>query len=407
MGGIGGTSSAKLVLRAILATSVLPSCGDSGSDPTEAQGGSGGATGAQTIAVSSSSSTTSSMPTTASTSAMSSSGGGGEGSGGSPCDGIADGNAAAEEYQAAGDCNTLLCINGQLSTVVDDLDVPSDPDPTDCEEPGCTQGSVTAFSLAALTPCSYGGGTKCDGTGSCVSCVDSSDCVGHPDGEACIGGHCGCSDVSPCPPTAGCATSSCVANLCVVDVFPQGTTTPSCFPFACDGTSPSCPLQCLTDADCAGQSCVDGSCTPSASCDLEWYEPLIGVPCQPFSNYTGGLLGIDWNADISITTSHWNGTYLGRQAARYGSDGQLALQTPNIGGLHTQCTNILGPFGALGSNCSYSFQTMRQCRSSTMIQRGDLASWLRDFRRSLPAERISTVWRTFSGLRPRATALVG
>lgn len=280
-------------------------------------------------------------------------GGSGAAGGEGPCYGVAEGALAADAFQTTGDCSVLVCLSGTPSAQADDADVAPDPDLADCEFPSCSGGVPTTEPHPASTPCSTSDGVQCDGLGTCVECVAAQECVGHPNGPVCLGGHCGCSSPADCPAAPTCGTTVCAASACDFEPLAAGTTTPTCFPYVCDGTSLDCPSQCNSDADCAGQTCVGTSCQPASPCDLEWFGTLEGnCTFQP----AGELVGVDAAGNITVGSSSHPQGILVRTASRYGPDGQQLFDVAAPGGSHTTCGFVLGPLGGLGSNCSYSYQ---------------------------------------------------
>src|SRR5260370_682678 len=81
------------------------------------------------------------------------------------------------------------------------------PQPTgECAYATCVEGGCGKAFHPAGTACSFGGGNICDGTGSCVECVQPSDC-GTPSNSPCViatcsvDHHCGTANA---PPTTNC-----------------------------------------------------------------------------------------------------------------------------------------------------------------------------------------------------------
>ncbi|HVR61560.1 MAG TPA: esterase-like activity of phytase family protein [Polyangia bacterium] len=70
--------------------------------------------------------------------------------------------------QTLGDCLRVVCDgNGQVTTVSDDTDAPSDNN--QCTADACAAGVPVHTPLAAGTACTQNGGATCDGAGACVA----------------------------------------------------------------------------------------------------------------------------------------------------------------------------------------------------------------------------------------------
>jgi hypothetical protein len=235
------------------ASSVLVEA-DPGPDAASATSGASSATSSTSGASSSTSSTTAASSSSAAVG--SSSGGAG---GAAPCSAPADCPGTDSECQArsceggvcgsvfapegtvvmnqvAGDCQKNVCDEmGGLLSVADDTDTSNDANA--CTLDVCTEGAPTHPHAPAGTPCSDGGGSVCDGMGSCLECLSGADCAS----GACSAGIC-----------LFCSCADGIQNCQETDVDCGGPCGP------CAGCS------CATDADCAeGSVCDQCMCVPA------------------------------------------------------------------------------------------------------------------------------------------------
>jgi hypothetical protein len=101
--------------------------------------------------------------------------------------------------QTAGDCQQKQCDgSGNTISVADDTDTPDDGN--DCTTDACAAGVPSSANKAMYAPCAQSGGSICDGSGDCVSCIDATDCGGtsttcHT--ITCLSGACGSHDAAP------------------------------------------------------------------------------------------------------------------------------------------------------------------------------------------------------------------
>jgi len=114
--------------------------------------------------------------------------------------------------QVMGDCSTAICDgSGGTTMIPDNLDLPAD-DGFECTSESCLAGVPTFPPLPAGSACSEGGGSVCDGAGTCVECNAPVDCPGED---------------------STCAYRTCTLNTCGVDFAP--TDTPCEGGGSCDG----------------------------------------------------------------------------------------------------------------------------------------------------------------------------
>jgi hypothetical protein len=273
--------------------------------------------------------------------------GGAGGTGSSPCDGVPDGVAPAR-LQTDFDCKTVYCVSGQPLPTAFLVDVPTDPDPSDCSSPICLSTGPSAYTLTTGSPCSSASGVMCDQAGACVECLGPANCGGSE--PICSGGACvECATAADCPaPTSACEVASCDANVCNSGPAPSGTATTECFPYVCDGASLECPSSCIDDADCAAQSCDGGACQPSGACDLDWVTS-VSETCGALGA-SGTLHAVHLDGRISVSSS-WALMYMMRTMKRFDESGAVVSQLGANDGFQTTCSLTFGPLGGWGSNC--------------------------------------------------------
>lgn len=212
-----------------------------------AQGGTGGAGGA------SSTSSTSSMSSTSSASSTSSTSGGGQVcTAPGTCPGVDDAcqhrtclggqcgmafspSGTLGPSQTPGDCKKQVCDGaGAVITVPDTSDVVDDGNA--CTLELCdAQGPSHPFKAAGAA-CAQGGGTVCDGQGTCVECVTGANCA-----------------------SGVCAQNHCASSSCADGVKNGGETSVDCGGAACVPCTAG--KGCSKNTDCADGSCVAGACT--------------------------------------------------------------------------------------------------------------------------------------------------
>ena len=199
----------------------------------------------------------------------------------------------------AGDCRTVICdAAGNVVVTVDDTDVPAD-DGNQCTSELCLGGMPAHVPVPAGQPCNQGGGSICNATGVCASCLVPAQCPGtdsecrdpdvHQRRVWCpersrgrsgdvrpnrrrlppqrlrrpgLGGHVRRDTDIPADANA-CTLDVCSNGIPVHALSPAGT---SCGPgLLCNGvgqcvgclTAADCPG---TDTECAVRVCASGSC---------------------------------------------------------------------------------------------------------------------------------------------------
>ena len=152
--------------------------------------------------------------------------------------------------QTAGDCRRAVCDGaGQVTSNVDNADVPVDNQ--QCTDDVCTAGVPSNPPKPADTACTQGGGTRCNGTGQCVQCLQAS--------------HCGTA--------TDCASYACNSGLCGTNFAPVGTllsaqVAGNCHTLQCDGSGGTTDVVDNADLPVDGNQCTDDLCT-------------AGVPSNP------------------------------------------------------------------------------------------------------------------------------
>jgi hypothetical protein len=256
--------------------------------------------------------------------------GGTGGSGPDPaCTGIPDYEPAPAELQTPFDCMVVICAGGQL-TDFDDSDDPPPDNPTDCVHPYCDEGTLVFTPALAGEECSASGGTVCDGAGACVECIVAESCP---------------------TSSSACEEPVCDLGACSIAPVSSGSAVASCFPYACDGTSPDCPTTCVTDDDCAAQTCIGGICQPIEPCDLEWVT-TVSEPCGASNLMIAGFprtVHVDGSISVaSLLTPNWS-------VKRYNSDGVLQGQFLTAIIEMGFCNFAFGPLGGWVRHCEWDY----------------------------------------------------
>jgi len=210
--------------------------------------------------------------------------------------------------QTPGDCKTYQCDGqGNPATLPDATDVPVDG--IACTADVCNAGFPSNPPATSGTLCSDGGGHVCNGTGTCVVCIQASDCPGMDTAcqkRTCVSNACGYNltpaDTPVATQTAGdCKTvlcdgsggtrtatdpgdipgddKACTLDLCTEDApsnppVAAGTACTQGGGVVCDGAG-SC-VDCLTANDCAGTDteCAKRTCTAGA---CGWSYTAVGT----------------------------------------------------------------------------------------------------------------------------------
>jgi hypothetical protein len=196
--------------------------------------------------------------------------------------------------QMQGDCQRRICDdNGQVLSVADDTNVPSDPT-GGCNTPSCKSGVPIMTPTSSGTSCQIGG--VCNGAGVCAVCrPGNSQCAGSTiqncstDGQwmngtvcrnQCTNGVCtgACSPSLDAPYCSGntrnvcvgsswqampCTNQACVNGACVGNCAPSPKTCSGNQVVWCDGSG---NMQTQTCTACLNGACVDCNPNTSACC---------------------------------------------------------------------------------------------------------------------------------------------
>lgn len=180
-------------------------------------------------------------------------------------------------------CHVTVCDGrGVVTELVDPRKLP--PTTPGCSVPTCDdQGTLGSAPLVAGTECADGGGSLCDGSGQCVSCLKTADCK---PGLTCLAHSCGtlaCMDhaqdndetdidcggsCAPCADTKKCALDQdCSSDDCEALAH-------TCLPATCRNLVLDSGE---VDVDCGGpcSPCASGSiCRVNADCTTQQCDPV-------------------------------------------------------------------------------------------------------------------------------------
>jgi hypothetical protein len=116
-----------------------------------------------------------------------------------------------------GDCRSNQC-NGSGSVTnnaVDNSDVPPD-DGNQCTSESCVAGTPQHPNVPQGTSCNQNGGSTCNGSGACVTCLTAADCGVDTacQTHTCIGGVCGANNAAAGTVVSNPVTGDCRSNQC-------------------------------------------------------------------------------------------------------------------------------------------------------------------------------------------------
>ena len=204
--------------------------------------------------------------------------------------------------QVTGDCKQQVCDGAGNATTIED---PADPfdDQNPCTDDLCKNGAPDNPPSASGTACSVGSGTRCNGAGQCVECLDDPDCAS----KVCVAFKCvdaKCGDGkqngnetdTDCggDTCAGCADAKhCVAHRDCQDLLLCNGGTCGLAPCANglkDGNE--------TDVDCGGDTCAtcanDKSCLGNHDCTSgKCASQLCAAPACPDGVKNGTETDVD------------------------------------------------------------------------------------------------------------------
>lgn len=194
---------------------------------------------------------------------------------------LPEGTPVAE--QIFGDCRIAVCDGaGFLTEVADATDLFGGS--SACTQRACVGGELQVTHQPHGSPCAEGGGTICDGAGSCVGCVTAADC-----GES-----------------TACQTFACVAGACSSSSLPVGAD--------CEG-----------GGRCAG----DGACVACAPAQ----SATFAGPSDPSSIPDGDPVGVA----STLTVAGLDGV------AIVDLDVEVAIEHPAVGDLEM---SLISPAGS-------------------------------------------------------------
>lgn len=185
-------------------------------------------------------------------------------SGNNACDGAgACKEANGQTCSAASECASGNCIDGRCceSSCTDSCKSCANAAGT------CTSNVAKGSADGNASP-ACNGSNVCDGAGTCKK-ANGQSCGS--DGTQCASGF--CADGKCCDSACNGECNECSDGSC--SVVSAGTIgTPSCAPYACNGSSAACPATCANDNSCAADHyCEEGECTPDepvgAACDRD------------------------------------------------------------------------------------------------------------------------------------------
>ena len=202
---------------------------------------------------------------------------------------VALGTQAPAGQQTPADCKDAVCDgNGGTTTQPNVGDLPNDNN--QCTSDTCTAQGVPSFApKASHTSCSQNNGKVCDGSGTCIGCVDNVDCTAP---STCGGGNpgtanvCGCTKKTCAQQNATCGTvaDGCGASGTIAcnDSLKDGSETD----VDCGGNGSTCGVKCGqgkacgANSDCSSGFCADGVCC-NAAC--------TGAACKACSKALNGV----------------------------------------------------------------------------------------------------------------------
>lgn len=193
--------------------------------------------------------------------------------------------------QSTGDCASKVCNgSGDVTTIAAPTDLPVDGNA--CTLDQCVGGSTPQNPPAPSgATCSSGGGTVCNGNGSCVQCVNATQC-GTPavcNTKSCVANQCvnGFS-----PSTQQCGGGTCASGTAQLPDFCNGSGTcvdagtESCSPYVCGPAA--CTGSCSSDAGCSGGAICDtglATCVPNGPTCTNYCNTIAADCLSPYAQY--------------------------------------------------------------------------------------------------------------------------
>jgi hypothetical protein len=225
--------------------------------------------------------------------------------------------------QTAGDCKKNQCDGaGNIEVVVDDGDLPVDAN--DCTDNVCSNGTPSNPSTTPGTTCSTG---VCNGTGTCVQCLNATTCPG-TDTECqtrkCSGNICGFDYAGSGTPVAAQTAGDCKVKQCngggsvvdAVDDTDKPDDSNACTDDVCTNGVPSNPNK-LEGTSCGGAKICDanGNCVgcvvvgDCAGTDTECHHRIcdVGGVCKVINEDLGTRLSSQTLNDCKADVCDGNG----------------------------------------------------------------------------------------------------
>lgn len=222
-------------------------------------------------------------------------------SGNNACDGAgACKEANGQTCSAASECASGNCIDGRCceSSCTDS-----------CKSCGNAAGTCTSNVAKGSTDANASpacnGNNVCDGAGTCKK-ANGQSCGS--DGTQCASGF--CADGKCCDSACDGECNECSDGSC--SVMSAGSIgSPSCAPYACNGSSAACPESCANDNSCAADHyCKQGTCTP---------DEAVGAACDRDKQCSGNHNCVDGFCCDSACTGACNACSNAKKGA--GADG--------------------------------------------------------------------------------------
>lgn len=225
--------------------------------------------------------------------------------------------------ETEGDCREDVCDgNGNVVARDDDGDTPPNDNP--CLVVTCNQGAIDSTPADLDAPCGPGGGSYCDGDGSCVECTSPSQCPGINDdcqATTCNNNECGVAysaqgTLTTVQSPGDCKANQCDGaggtesvnddddvlvdnNQCTADVCSNGVSSNPPVDggevcnqnggVQCDGAG-TCISACTANNECASGMCYAGTCVETVNgCNIDTAMDLTASPTTTVTFPNGNL----------------------------------------------------------------------------------------------------------------------
>lgn len=249
---------------------------------------------------------------------------------------VPDGTLTAD--QLAGDCRVNQCDGkGNVVMVDRDGDVPEDKNP--CTSDRCSKGTPSHANEAANTPCSDNNSRICNGSGTCVECIETTRCAGE-DNECqtrtCEMGACGIKYAAQGKPLSSQLPGDCKRSQCngkgevvvVNDDADKPVDSSQCTQDVCSSGKPSNPpepaktmcsmsgrlcegtgscVECLEPSDCPGtdnecqkRTCVANKCgVANTAAGTALAAQTVGDCKRVQCDGSGNIVTVNDDADLN------------------------------------------------------------------------------------------------------------